>query len=109
MPHLVFKNVEKEVFVSKVQEFSKKATEIIGCPEDWITINHDGNMLTYVAGEEMTANNIFVEVSWFDRPKETKDKLAMLINDTFKKDNCDIMITFKILTKETYYENGLSS
>ncbi len=106
MPHLVFRNIEKDVFVDRVKEFSKKATAIIGCPEDWITLSYIDNSLTYVCGEDQTSNNIFVEVNWFERPKEIKDSLAKLINDSFKKDNSDIIIVFKILDKENYYENG---
>ncbi len=106
MPHLVFKNVEKEVFVSKAEEFTKKATEVIGCPEDWITLTYVGDTLTFCECKEMTDSNMFVEVNWFDRPQEIKDNLSMLIHNTFKKDGRDIMIIYNTLTRENYYENG---
>ncbi len=106
MPHLVIRNVKKDDFTSKVKELSRKITEIVGCPEDWITISYVENTLTYVAGEDMTEENVFVEVKWFDRPQEMKIEVQKVINDTFAKDGRDIMIIFSILTKENYFENG---
>ncbi len=106
MPHLVIRNVKKEDFTSKVKDLSKKLTEIIGCPEDWITISYVENTLTYIAGEDMTDENVFVEVKWFERPQEMKDVVQKVINDTFAKEGRDIMIIFSTLTKENYYENG---
>ncbi len=106
MPHLVIKNVKKDEFTTQVKDLSKKLTEIIGCPEDWITISYAGETLTYIAGEDMTDENVFVEVKWFDRPQEMKIVVQKIINDAFAKEGRDIMIIFETLTKENYFENG---
>ncbi len=106
MPHLMIRNVKKDDFVGKVKELSKKLTEVIKCPEDWITISHVESTTTFVAGEDMTNENVFVEIKWFERPKEIQDKVAQICNETFKEDGRDVMINFVILTKDRYYENG---
>ncbi len=106
MPHLVIRNVKKDDFTSKVKDLSKQLTEVIGCPEEWITISYVENTLTYIAGEDMTEKNVFVEVKWFERPQEKKDQVSKIINNTFAKEGRDIMIIYSILTKENYYENG---
>lgn len=106
MPHLIIRNIEKDDFTSKVSKLSKDLTKIIGCPEDWITISYVENTLTFVEGVDRTLDNVFVEVKWFDRPDEVKLKVANLINDTFTKNERDIMITFATLTNDIYFENG---
>lgn len=106
MPHLTIRNVEKKEITSSVKELSRKLTEIVGCPEDWITISYIENSYTYIAGEDMTNQNVFVEIKWFERPQDVKIKVQKLVNDTFAKDDRDIMIIFETLTKENYFENG---
>ncbi len=106
MPHLVIRNVKKDDFTTKVKDLSKQISEIISCPEEWITFSYVENTLTYIAGEDKTDENVFVEVKWFDRPQDKKDKVSKVIDDAFKQEGRDIMIIYSILTKENYYENG---
>lgn len=106
MPHVTIRNVEKKEVIANVKELSKKLTEIIGCPEEWITISYIENTLTYIAGENLTDDNVFVEIKLFERPEEVKFEVQKVISDTFKKEGRDIMINYVILTKESYFENG---
>ncbi len=106
MPHLEIKNVKKEDFIAKVPALSKELTEIIGCPEDWITISYTEGTLTFVEGIDRTYDNVFVEIKWFARPDEMKQKVAQAIDKAFKADGRDIMVNFVTLTKDSYLENG---
>ncbi len=108
MPHLMIRNIKKDDFTAKVKDLSKKLTEVIGCPEDWITISYVENTLTYVAGEDKTNENVFIEIKWFERTKEMQDAVAKICDDTFKEEGRDIMINFVILTKDRYYEDGIN-
>lgn len=106
MPHLEIKNVEKKELVSKIGKLSKELTEVIGCPEDWITISYLENNITFVEGSDKTFDNVFVEIKWFNRPNEIKHKVSEIIYNIFAKEGRDVMVNFVELIKEDYFENG---
>ncbi|MDG0815983.1 DUF1904 domain-containing protein [Bdellovibrio svalbardensis] len=51
----------------------------------------------------------FVEVLWFPRSQESKNACARIITDHIKElvgKEEDVVVLFKELAKESYYENG---
>ncbi len=106
MPHLRFRGVEKE----KVKEISRvlvdQLAEIVGCPRDWFTLECIDTEFIF-DGEE-SRGYPFVEVLWFDRGQEAKNRAATAVTHAIKskyptEDTC---VIFTNLNEKDYYENG---
>ncbi len=105
MPQVIFKNVQKQ----HVQEISVKLPlkleQVSEIPKDWFTVEH----LDISLFENGQCSNGYpiVQINWFDRGLEVKDKIAEVIFQTLKeKGYSDSELFFINLEKQSYYENG---
>jgi phenylpyruvate tautomerase PptA (4-oxalocrotonate tautomerase family) len=106
MPHIRMRAIEKEVVQKLSKSLIPDLAQMLNSPEDNFT-------LELVATEFFQQGNTitsypFIEVSWFSRPQEVKDRVASLITDQVRAltNAADIIVVFQILNKSTYYENG---
>lgn len=106
MPHLKFRGIDKKVLIENSKELIDGLTEIIECNRDWFTVEHIET--EYIFDGKIVPGYIFVEVSWFERAKEVKDRTAKFLTEFCKKysNNNDTTIIFYPLLGENYYDNG---
>ncbi len=106
MPHLKFRGIDKKVLIENSKELIDGLTEIIACNRDWFTVEHIET--EYIFDGRIVSGYIFVEVSWFERDKETKNKTADFLTKFCKKysSNRDTTVIFYPLLGENYYDNG---
>lgn len=107
MPHIKFRGIKKDTIISNSKEIIDSLTSIIGCERSWFTLEHIDT--EYIFDGDIVQGITFAEVFWFERDKETKDKVAaflttFLMNLNNKKDTT---IIFFPLVGENYYDNGV--
>ncbi|MGL4392837.1 MAG: DUF1904 domain-containing protein [Fusobacteriaceae bacterium] len=107
MPHLKFRGIEKEKIISQSKFIIDELTKIVGCEREWFTLEH---ILTeYIFDGKIIDGGItFVEIFWFPREKEIKDKVANFLTKKLKELNNDrdVTVIFFSLVGENYYDNG---
>lgn len=106
MPHLKFRGIEKQLLIDNSKELIDGLTDLIKCDRTWFTIEHTET--EYIFDGKIVPGYIFIDVFWFDRGQETKDKVAKFITDFCKKltnDN-DTTVIFYPLEGNNYYDNG---
>lgn len=105
MPHLNFKNIERNKVKQLCNDLTAQLAKVIECPEDWITFNHIDSQ-TFVQGVE-NDEIVFVNVEWFPRTQEVQDKVASIIHNGATGTGAkEVVIIFHDLKKESYYEEG---
>lgn len=106
MPHIRVRAVAKE----KVQELSRalipELSKALNSPEDNFTLEAVGSDFFFEG--KPSAAYPFIEVLWFERPQELKDRAAAVITNHIKALTmaADVIVVFQVLDKESYYENG---
>lgn len=77
--------------------------EAIGCPEDWLIFELAESRF-YAGGEQVPGFPI-VEVAWFDRPDEVRERVAALIRDAVLGEGYPLVqVIFTTLTPDRFYE-----
>lgn len=108
MPHIVFTNANFSQDSLKLKKLNEDLSESVKSPADWFTFTFLAKETqTFQLGEDITNNIIFVEIKWFERPDEVKQKVSDLIANYLKSydlTNVEIVITFTPLTKSSYFE-----
>ncbi|MGL6064032.1 MAG: DUF1904 domain-containing protein [Fusobacteriaceae bacterium] len=107
MPHIKFRGIQKEKIISNSKEIIDNLTNLIGCDRNWFTLEHIET--EYIFDGKIVQGYTFVDVFWFEREKETQDKVAEFITIFLKKinDNNDITVIFNPLIGKNYYDNGV--
>lgn len=109
MPFFRFHFVES----SQLAEVSRKMTDLIaqavGCPREHIVLEvvHSDFIED---GEVKRSNNWpFVEVDYFERPREIQETVARIVWEVLKEVGYpDSDVYFRYLAPVNYYENGKS-
>lgn len=106
MPHLRFRGMKKEEIKDISRGLVDELTEIIECPRGWFTLEHIET--TFIYDEEEVKGYPFVEVLWFDRGQEVKDRAGKAVCDHVRKHHTEgeICVIFTNLEGKDYYENG---
>lgn len=106
MPHLKVRGLEKKKLVEKSKEIIDGLTEIIRCDRTWFTIEHVDT--EYIFDGKIQEGYSFVELYWFERGKEVKEKVAEFLTRKIKEINGkrDSCIIFFPLLGENYCDNG---
>lgn len=113
MPSIRVSNLSRERIKTLSKELTQPLADVIGCPKDWLSFGVRDEVL-YCDGEQM-AQDVIVYVEWFDRPKETKDKVAVLITKALSGTLSEagaviscVTVLFTVLDSQNFYENGSS-
>ena len=109
MPFLRFHFVEAIRLAKVSRKMTDSLVEAMGCPRDHIVLEiiHSD----YIEdGEIKRGNNWpFVEVEYFERPRETQDAVACIVSEFLREAGYpDADVYFRYLSAENYYENGKS-
>lgn len=105
MPQLKFRGIKKQSLINISTPLLEELVELIGSPEDYFTFEYIQTDFIF-KGKEVEGYP-FVEMAWFDRGQEIKDKVAQLITKHLKQEGySDVDIFFTKLEEKSYYENG---
>lgn len=113
MPNMKCSGFEVDQVRELSGEVSETLAKVIECPIDWITFAVTSSDKELFCNGQQLQNEVFVDVEWFDRGTEIKDKVASIITQGVrtigKKGNLvfeNITVVFTDLKKTDYYENG---
>ena len=84
MPQLIFKGLKEDEVILLSKTLSDDLAKTTDTPNDWFLFEHIERKC-YVLGERLTGD-IHVDVWWFDRGQEIRDKVALSI------DTCSINV-----------------
>ncbi|WBW98601.1 DUF1904 domain-containing protein [Oceanirhabdus sp. W0125-5] len=105
MPQLKFRGIKKENIINISEQLLKDLVDIVGCPEDYFTFEHIHSDFIF-KGEEVEGYP-FVEMAWFDRGQEVRDKVAKAVTTYIQGEGYkDVDMFFVTLKEDSYYENG---
>ncbi len=106
MPHLRFRGIKKEEVKEISRELVDQLAEIVQCPRDWFTLEYIDTEFIFDGKE--SAGYPFVEVLWFDRGQEAKDRAGAVVTKLIRRRYPveDICVIFTNLNEKDYYENG---
>ncbi|MGZ3772018.1 MAG: DUF1904 domain-containing protein [Bdellovibrio sp.] len=106
MPHVRFRAISADVMPELSRTLPTKLSVAINTPVDNFTMELIPT--TFYANGFVDNSYPFVEVLWFQRSQEIQDECAKIITEEIKKlTSCeDVVVIFKALEKNAYYENG---
>lgn len=105
MPHLLIRGVEvdqvRAVSVSMVAELAA----LCQCPEDHFLL--ECMQTAAVFRGQTVASYPFVEVAWFERGAEVRDRFAEIVDRHLRSSGLPEMeIAFRVYREDQYYANG---
>ncbi|MBY6199509.1 DUF1904 domain-containing protein [Vibrio hangzhouensis] len=107
MPHLRFRAINPEMVKTLSQPLVDQLQPLMDCPREDFTIEHISSSF-FFDGRQSSAYP-FVEVLWFDRGQEVKDKVAGAITDQVRGalgEDYEVAVVFLPLNACDYYDNG---
>lgn len=105
MPHIRIRSLEKHLVEKLSLTLTSELAEALSTSEDNFTIELVSSEF-FIEGKAILSYP-FVEVLWFDRPQSIKDQCAKIITNQIRRltNAEDIVVVFRNLNKESYYEN----
>ena len=105
MPQLLFRGIEEEKIIGVSKALLDDLVEIVGCPREYFTLEYVPTR--FVFDGEITAGAPLVQINWFDRGQEIRDKVAVNLTKHLLEAGCaSVDVYFIELQAEAYYENG---
>lgn len=83
MPHLRFRGVKREEVKEISRELVDHLAEIVQCPRDWFTLEYIDTEFIFDGKE--TDGYPFVEVLWFDRGQEAKNRAGAVVTELIRR------------------------
>lgn len=109
MPQLTVRGVPLEQLLMVSVSLCRELAEICGCPEDNFTI--DCLQVVSVTGGSLGPTYPFVEVAWFERGEEVRNRVAEAIDRHMRFGSRaavhELEIAFKTYKEDAYYINGV--
>ncbi|XEC93053.1 DUF1904 family protein [Paenibacillus tarimensis] len=107
MPQLTVRGIPLETMMEMSHPLINELAEVCACGKDNFTV--DCLQTTSVYGG-LTADTFpFVEVAWFDRGREVRDRFAEVIARRLMEGGiAELEIAFKVYKEDEYYINGRS-
>lgn len=107
MPHLLIRGVSPEQLRGISAPLVRDLADVCQCPEDYILLECLHTTAVYAG--EFVSSYPFVEVNWFDRGREVRDRAAARIDHHIRSTGVEeVEIAFRCYEKESYYANGQS-
>ncbi len=108
MPHLRFRAVEPQTIQILSSTLLDDLQPLMDCPRDDFTFEYIYS--TFFHEGEVTEAYPFVEVLWFDRGQEVKDKVAKAITqrvrEAIEEEVEYVAVVFTGLEGSNYYDNA---
>ncbi|MFD2614341.1 DUF1904 family protein [Paenibacillus gansuensis] len=106
MPQLRVRGISAEQMAAVSTDLVQEMGQICECGEDNFTI--DVFHVTSVFGGRTVETYPFIEVAWFERGKEIRDRLAACITKHVQSQEiAEVEVAFTVYREEEYYVNGL--
>ena len=103
MPQITVKGLTEAQMKKLSTPLMHDLAEAIGCPEHWLIFELAESRF-YAGGEQVPGFPI-VEVAWFDRPDEVRERVAALVRDAVLGEGYPLVqVIFTTLTPDRFYE-----
>jgi len=107
MPHIRFKALKSDQVAKLSQSLPEPLAKAMATDPDNFTFEY----LPYQFFEkgQAVSSYPFVEVLWFARAQSVQDESAQIITQAIKAlgDYNDVVVTFTVISRSDYYENGV--
>lgn len=105
MPHLLVRGIKAEQMALISQPLAEELAAICECGTDNFTI--ECLQTTGVFAGKIVDSHPFIEVAWFERGQETRDRFAQTVTKhVLSLDIPEVEVAFVTYQKESYYANG---
>jgi hypothetical protein len=106
LPQLTIRGIDPERVISISEKMVQQLADVCGCGTDNFTV--DCLQTVSVMDGKRVDTFPFVEVAWFERGPQTRDRIADTITNHFLLAGVPEMeIAFKVYTEDVYYINGV--
>lgn len=106
MPFFRFHFTDPDKLLPVSKEMTDRIQEAVGCPREHIVLEVVASVVLH-DGKLQSDAWPFVEVDYFERPRNVQDQVAQAVAECLKKAGYpESDIHFRYLQKEDYYENG---
>ncbi|MCR8642698.1 DUF1904 domain-containing protein [Paenibacillus sp. N1-5-1-14] len=107
MPQLIVRGVTPEQMCTISTPLVKELAELCECDNDNFMI--ECIHTTSVFGGNVVETYPFIEVAWFERGKEVRDKFADIVTKHVRSlDIPEVEVAFTVFQENSYYINGES-
>jgi len=105
MPHLLIRGVTPERIRAISGTLVAELAELCRCPEDYFLLEVLNTTAAF--GGEFVPSYPFVEVNWFDRGQDVRDRVAESIDRHIRSQGVEeVEIAFRAYSEDGYYANG---
>lgn len=105
MPHLLVRGIPVESVRALSRPLVEELARVCECGTDNFTI--ECLQTTGVFGGELVPSFPFIEVGWFERGQEVRDRFAQAIDNHLKTAGImEAEIAFVVYQEDSYYVNG---
>lgn len=106
MPQLKIRGMKLESTLKISQGLIEELQSLLDCPKDYFTLELIDSI--FISDCKTCSSYPFVEIAWFDRGQETRDKVAQIVTKHVQKSGYEnVDVYFIALEKNSYYENGI--
>ena len=106
MPHLVVRGVSAEALRSAAPALVQQLAELCDCGTDNFTVSGLHTTAAW-GGAPDEPSFAFVEVGWFERGNEIRNRFARLVTESLMPLGLDeVEVVFVTYREEAYYING---
>ncbi|WP_248930816.1 DUF1904 family protein [Paenibacillus hamazuiensis] len=105
MPQLTVRGIGEAVMASISKPLVEELARVCGCGTDNFTI--DCLRVASVFGGQAAETYPFIEVAWFERGGEVRDRFAEALTRHVRQAGvAEVEIAFKVYKEDAYYING---
>lgn len=105
MPQIICRGLLEEEVCALSENLGGKLAEIVQVEPDWFVFEYI-NSKSFSMGKPLD-KEVIIDLMWFDRGEEIKQKVQNEITDSIKRLNYNLItVIFHNLEKNSYFENG---
>jgi phenylpyruvate tautomerase PptA (4-oxalocrotonate tautomerase family) len=104
MPHIRVRSVDFEFLKKCSTELIDRLQAEVGCDRSWFTLERIETR--YIKDGIEKNPDPFVEIVWFERPAEVKQRVAQVCHEVLKRDSSCVTVVFIDIQEGDYFENG---
>lgn len=107
MPQLTIRGIRPEAVAAVSQAMCGELAGACGCPAEDFTL--DVLQVVSVWGGAHTATFPFVEIAWFDRGRDVRNRVAEIVDRHLRQGPqgvAELEIAFKSYEKDAYFAQG---
>ncbi|MFC3341809.1 DUF1904 family protein [Paenibacillus abyssi] len=106
MPQLTVRGIEANTMMAISRPLIEELAAVCECGTDNFTV--DCLSVTSVFDGERADTYPFIEVAWFERGREVRDRLAEAVTRHIRLAGiAEVEIAFKVYREDAYYINGI--